>query len=68
MSPVHSLGCLHALNDAGEVEETFLSHEHLLVALDCCEGLCDRESNVKTYGVVWCDVLWLLVTVSWVII
>ena len=47
------------MNDAGQVEETFLSHEDLLVTLDCGEGLCDRESNVKK----WCCVMWwLLVT------
>ena len=67
MSPVDALGGIHTVDDAGQVEETFLGHEDLLVPLDCGEGLCDKEKSVRKC-LELSPVSWLLVTLSRVII
>ena len=58
VSPVDTLGPRHTLDDAGQVEETFLSHEDLLVALDRSEGLWDRNDVVRCLVVAGC--VWLV--------
>ena len=57
------LGGLHAVNDAAQVQKTFLCHENFLVAFNSGERFC---KEICVY--LACDHRWLLETVSLVII